>query len=79
LAQVQEYADVGISVRGSYYPGNKEPKDGERKLFLFLEARSELALRRAREEILRIMKDTVRQMAQTGARSAGMAGRYKVF
>lgn len=59
---MQEYADVGISVKGSYYPGNKEPKDGERKLFLFLEARSELALRRAREEILRIMKDTVRQM-----------------
>ncbi|MCP9266092.1 Apoptosis regulator Bcl-2 [Dirofilaria immitis] len=79
LAQVQEYADVGISVKGSYYPGNKEPKDGERKLFLFLEARSELALRRAREEILRIMKDTVRQMAQTGARNASTAGRYKVF
>uniref|UniRef100_A0A915PWZ0 Probable ATP-dependent RNA helicase DDX46 n=1 Tax=Setaria digitata TaxID=48799 RepID=A0A915PWZ0_9BILA len=79
LAQVQEYADVGISVKGSYYPGNKEPKDGERKLFLFLEARSELALRRAREEILRIMKDTVRQMAQTGARNASTTGRYKVF
>ncbi|VDN03008.1 unnamed protein product [Thelazia callipaeda] len=79
LAQVQEYADVGISVKGSYYPGNKEPKDGERKLFLFLEARSELALRRAREEILRIMKDTVRQMAQTGVRNTSAAGRYKVF
>uniref|UniRef100_A0A1I7VIB5 Probable ATP-dependent RNA helicase DDX46 n=1 Tax=Loa loa TaxID=7209 RepID=A0A1I7VIB5_LOALO len=79
LAQVQEYADVGISVKGSYYPGNKEPKDGERKLFLFLEARSELALRRAREEILRIMKDTVRQMAQTGTRNASTTGRYKVF
>ncbi|VDN59032.1 unnamed protein product [Dracunculus medinensis] len=79
LAQVQEYADVGISVKGSYYANNKEPKDGERKLFLFLEARSELALRRAREEILRIMKDTVRQMAQTGARNASTAGRYKLF
>lgn len=79
LAQVQEYADVGISVKGSYYPNNKEPKDGERKLFLFLEARSELALRRAREEILRIMKDTVRQMAQTGSRNAATVGRYKVF
>ncbi|MFH4977529.1 hypothetical protein AB6A40_004238 [Gnathostoma spinigerum] len=79
LAQVQEYADVGISVKGSFYPNNKEPKDGERKLFLFLEARSELALRRAREEILRIMKDAFRQMTQSGARSAGTAGRYKLF
>lgn len=53
---------MGISVKGSYYPSNKEPKNGERKLFLFLEARSEIALRRAREEILRIMKDAFRQM-----------------
>ncbi|VDD90254.1 unnamed protein product [Enterobius vermicularis] len=79
LAQVQEYADVGISVKGSYYPNNKEPKNGERKLFLFLEARSELALRRAREEILRIMKDAFRQMTQTGGRSASTAGRYRLF
>uniref|UniRef100_A0A0N5A9Z6 Probable ATP-dependent RNA helicase DDX46 n=1 Tax=Syphacia muris TaxID=451379 RepID=A0A0N5A9Z6_9BILA len=79
LAQVQEYADVGISVKGSYYPSNKEPKNGERKLFLFLEARSELALRRAREEILRIMKDAFRQMTQTGGRSASAAGRYRLF
>uniref|UniRef100_A0A0M3I4P4 Probable ATP-dependent RNA helicase DDX46 n=1 Tax=Ascaris lumbricoides TaxID=6252 RepID=A0A0M3I4P4_ASCLU len=79
LAQVQEYADVGISVKGSYYPSNKEPKNGERKLFLFLEARSEIALRRAREEILRIMKDAFRQMMQMGARNAGTGGRYKLF
>ncbi|VDK46227.1 unnamed protein product [Anisakis simplex] len=94
LAQVQEYADVGISVKGSFYPNNKEPKNGERKLFLFLEARSEIALRRAREEILRIMKDAFRQMVcslvillydlydlimQMGSRSAATAGRYKLF
>ncbi|KHN75722.1 putative ATP-dependent RNA helicase DDX46 [Toxocara canis] len=79
LAQVQEYADVGISVKGSFYPSNKEPKNGERKLFLFLEARSEIALRRAREEILRIMKDAFRQMMQMGARNAGTSGRYKLF
>uniref|UniRef100_A0A914ZIC8 Probable ATP-dependent RNA helicase DDX46 n=1 Tax=Parascaris univalens TaxID=6257 RepID=A0A914ZIC8_PARUN len=79
LAQVQEYADVGISVKGSYYPSNKEPKNGERKLFLFLEARSEISLRRAREEILRIMKDAFRQMMQMGARNAATGGRYKLF
>jgi hypothetical protein len=59
---VQEYADVGISVKGSFYPPNKEPKDGERKLFLFIEARSELALARAKTEVIRIMKDSLRQL-----------------
>lgn len=65
IGQVQEYADVGISVKGSYYPPNKEPKDGERKLFLFIEARSELALARAKTEVIRIMKDSLRQLVSS--------------
>lgn len=63
MAQVQEFADVSISVKGTHYPNGKEPKEGQdRKLFLFLEARDELSLRRAKEEIVRIMRDTLRQM-----------------
>lgn len=63
IAQIQEFADVGISVKGLHYPAGKEPKEGqERKLYLFLEARDQMSLKRAREEILRIMKDALRQL-----------------
>uniref|UniRef100_A0A7E4VVU6 Probable ATP-dependent RNA helicase DDX46 n=1 Tax=Panagrellus redivivus TaxID=6233 RepID=A0A7E4VVU6_PANRE len=76
MAQIQEFADVGISVKGTHVPPGREPKDGERKLYLFLEARDEISLRRAREEMLRIMKDCLRQMTSRGRPAP--SGRYRV-
>ncbi|CAF4485458.1 unnamed protein product, partial [Rotaria magnacalcarata] len=32
LAHICDYADVGMSVRGQYYPNNKEVAAGDRKL-----------------------------------------------
>lgn len=78
VAQVQEFADVGISVKGTHYPPGREPKHGDRKLYLFLEARDEISLRRAKEEIVRIMRETLRQMAATGVNKQ-IGGRYKLF
>lgn len=66
IAQIQEFADVGISVKGLHYPPGREPKEGgERKLYLFLEARDQVSLKRAKDEILRIMKDALRQMVRS--------------
>ncbi|KAK6018640.1 DEAD/DEAH box helicase [Ostertagia ostertagi] len=78
LGHISEFADVGISVKGSHYPPGKEPKDGERKLYLLLEARHERNLKCAKEEIIRIMKDAFRQLTAQMQR-AGPTGRYKVF
>ncbi|CAJ0931477.1 unnamed protein product, partial [Mesorhabditis belari] len=79
LRHINEYADVGISVKGTYYPEKRQPKPGDdRKLYLFLEARTELNLRKAKEEIFRIMKEAMRNLAvQTQRQPVG--GRYNVF
>ena len=55
---------MGIAVRGQYYPPGKEPKreSGDRKLYIFLEARDETALRRAKEEVVRIMREILHHM-----------------
>ncbi|CAI4227161.1 unnamed protein product [Auanema sp. JU1783] len=76
VSHISEYADVGISVKGSHYPPGKEPRDGDRKLYLLLEARSEMNLRRAKEEIVRIMKEAFRQLT---IQNRGPTGRYKLF
>lgn len=76
VANVAEYADVGISVRGSHYPPGREPKNGEKRLHLLLEARSERNLRKAKDEIVRIMRDSFKQLA--GSARGGMQARYKV-
>ena len=40
MAQIQEYSEAGITIRGTYFPPGKEPKEGERKLYLAIESKS---------------------------------------
>ncbi|CAJ0584811.1 unnamed protein product, partial [Mesorhabditis spiculigera] len=77
LRHINEYADVGISVKGTFYPPKREPKPGQDpKLFLFLEARTEFNLRKAKEEIFRIMRESMKSIAVSTAGRAP-AGRLK--
>ena len=63
LGIIEEDPDVGVTVKGQYYAPGKEPKEeAERKLFLFIEATSELSLNRAKTEIVRMMKESMQQM-----------------
>lgn len=57
LAQICEYSEAGITVRGSYILPNKEPKEGERRLYLGIEATNELAVSKAKVEITRLIKE----------------------
>lgn len=57
LATISEFSEAGITVRGSYFPQGKEPKEGERKLYLAIEATSELAISKAKAEIIRLIKE----------------------
>jgi len=75
IAQIQEFADVGISVKGTHIPNGKEPKDGERKLYLFLEARDEVNLKRGQDEVIRIIRDALKNALSNRQQQ----GRYKVL
>ena len=94
INSIQEDPEVGVSVRGNYYPGNKEPKEpGERKLHLLIEATNEMSLARAKQAILMVIKEQFAQIvsapvhwrcklrnSQASANSRGGAmGRYKVM
>ncbi|ESO04659.1 hypothetical protein HELRODRAFT_187002 [Helobdella robusta] len=57
LSQISEFSDAGITVRGIYIPPNKDPKEGERKLYLGIEATSEIAVQKAKAEITRLIKE----------------------
>lgn len=57
LASISEYAEAGITVRGTYVLPNKEPPAGEQKLYLAIEATSELAVQKAKAEITRLIKE----------------------
>uniref|UniRef100_A0A1Q3FW87 Probable ATP-dependent RNA helicase DDX46 n=1 Tax=Culex tarsalis TaxID=7177 RepID=A0A1Q3FW87_CULTA len=57
LAQISEYSEAGLTVRGTYVPQGKTPPEGERKLYLAIESCSELAVTKAKREITRLIKE----------------------
>lgn len=61
LTQIQEYADVGMTVRGTYVQPGKQPPEGDRKLFLSIESTNELAISKAKAEIMRLLKEEFRR------------------
>lgn len=78
LAQISEYSDAGITVRGTYFPQGKAPPEGERKLFLAIESTNELAVQKAKLEITRLLKEELMKLQSYGIHHINK-GRYKVL
>lgn len=43
LQRIGEYSEAAITIRGTYFPPGKEPKEGERKIYLAIESRCRTA------------------------------------
>ena len=78
LAQISEYSDAGITVRGTYFPAGKAPAEDERKLFLAIESTNEMAVQKAKTEITRLLKEELLKMQTSGIHHINK-GRYKVL
>lgn len=76
MAQISEYSEAGITVRGTFYPPGKDAKDGDRKLYLAIESTNELAVSKAKAEITRLIKEELIKLQTTYHPSN--RGRYKV-
>lgn len=77
LAQISEYSEAGLTVRGTYVPPGKAPPEGERKLYLAIESCSELAVQKAKREITRLIKEELLKLSS--AHHVFNKGRYKVL
>ncbi|XP_065216566.1 probable ATP-dependent RNA helicase DDX46 [Planococcus citri] len=78
LAQIAEYSEAGITVRGTYYPPGKNPPEGDRKLYLAIESVNELSVSKAKVEITRLIKEELLKLT-TAAHHVGNKARYKVL
>ncbi|XP_030835745.1 probable ATP-dependent RNA helicase DDX46 isoform X2 [Strongylocentrotus purpuratus] len=77
LAQIQDYSEAGITIRGTYFAPGKEPKEGERKLYLAIESVSDRAVSKAKAEITRLVKDELVRLQNSYQPTN--KGRYKVL
>ncbi|XP_014212707.1 probable ATP-dependent RNA helicase DDX46 [Copidosoma floridanum] len=78
LAQISEYSEAGLTVRGTYIATGKAPPDGERKLYLAIESTSELAVSKAKAEVSRLIKEELIKLQASGTHTV-TRGRYKVL
>ncbi|XP_015517226.1 probable ATP-dependent RNA helicase DDX46 [Neodiprion lecontei] len=78
LAQISEYSEAGLTVRGTYITPGKAPPEGERKLYLAIESTSELAVSKAKAEVSRLIKEELIKLQSSGTHT-GSRGRYKVL
>ena len=78
LDDIGEYSEAYITVRGIYIPETRQPVEGERRLFLSVEAKSERAVTLAKQEIKRVIKEEAQRMASRVGRHQH-SGRYSVL
>ncbi|CAJ0967019.1 unnamed protein product [Ranitomeya imitator] len=77
LQRISEYSEAAITIRGTYFPPGKEPKEGERKIYLAIESASELAVQKAKAEITRLIKEELIRLQNSYQPTN--KGRYKVL
>lgn len=78
LAQISEYSEAGLTVRGTFVPPGKSVPEGERKLYLAIESCSELAVSKAKREITRLIKEELMKIKNVSHHLINKA-RYKVL
>ncbi|XP_037125484.1 probable ATP-dependent RNA helicase DDX46 isoform X1 [Syngnathus acus] len=77
LQRIGEYSEAAITIRGTYFPPGKEPKEGERKIYLAIESANELAVTKAKTEITRLIKEELIRLQNSYQPTS--KGRYKVL
>ena len=80
LDDIGEYSEAYITVRGLYIPENRKPKEGEKRLYLSIEAKSDRAIQLAKQEIKRVIKEEAQRMAsRVHTHPQKPTGRYSVL
>uniref|UniRef100_A0A8C6T064 Probable ATP-dependent RNA helicase DDX46 n=1 Tax=Neogobius melanostomus TaxID=47308 RepID=A0A8C6T064_9GOBI len=72
LQRIGEYSEAAITIRGTYFPPGKEPKEGERKIYLAIESANELAVQKAKTEITRLIKEELIRLVSPSNKSASL-------
>lgn len=54
---ISEFTKAAIIAKGSYYPPGRNPPQGERKLYFFIEGETEAAVKAARKELRRSLDE----------------------
>lgn len=75
-SRLQEEFRTAVTLKGSYFPPGRTPAEGERRLYLHMEATSETFLRNAVLELRRLLNE---ETLKVGAKGGGSSHKYNVL
>jgi ATP-dependent RNA helicase DDX46/PRP5 len=67
LSVIMDFAGAILSVKGEFMPQGRLPKDGQRRLYIRIDAEAEVAVEKALKEIRRNLFEAMTESAQGGA------------
>jgi hypothetical protein len=69
---------LSLCLTTPYTPAGQQPPEGERKLYLLIEAPTEAMVKRAKQEIRRVIEELVEKAMRRDV-GAGQRGRYNIM
>jgi hypothetical protein len=73
MSLITEMTGAAVITKGIYVPPGKQPPEGEARLHLLIEGPSELSVKRAKQEIKKILEETTEKVRR-GCCCCGCAG-----
>lgn len=77
INDICECTGVAVISRGAFVPPGKKLEPGERRLHLLIEGSSEMSVKQAKMEILKMLEDETIRISASG--SLATSGRYSVL
>jgi ATP-dependent RNA helicase DDX46/PRP5 len=75
IVSVAELTGAAVITKGVFVPPGRNPPEGERKIYLLIEGPTENSVKRAKQELKRILEETTEKVMR---RDAPAAGKYSV-
>lgn len=70
LTVIMDFAGAVLAVKGEYIPAGKPLKEGQRPLYIRIDAESELAVEKALKELRRVLFEAMTEAAERGSLDA---------
>jgi ATP-dependent RNA helicase DDX46/PRP5 len=74
LTTIMEFCGAQMFPKGEFIPAGRLPKDGQRRLFIRIDAESEVAVEKALKELRRVLFEAITEGAERGTLEASRYG-----
>ncbi len=75
IGNISELTGAAIITKGIFVQPGKAPPEGERKIYLLIEGPTEASVKKAKQELKKVLEETTEKVMR---RDAPAAGRYTI-